>query len=217
MWDALIRAMSALITMGLPIALFVFLRHKVQATWRLIGIGAVTFIASQVVHIPLNTFFLLPLLTKLGLSAEATGSSLWMFAIPLGTFVTLILPSSQQSPSLLTTRARITLIALSAGVCEEVSRYLVYRYCLSRHERRFNAAVSLGGGHGGCEALLVGVSLLAAFIILSIDRHKDPDKMSPEMRKAIYDYWALPWSKVLMAPILPHECLCPGLAGLSQK
>jgi uncharacterized membrane protein YhfC len=89
MWDALIRAMSALITMGLPIALFVFLRHKVQATWRLIGIGAVTFIASQVVHIPLNTFFLLPLLTKLGLSAEATGSSLWMFAIPLGTFVTL--------------------------------------------------------------------------------------------------------------------------------
>jgi uncharacterized membrane protein YhfC len=77
----------------------------------------------------------------------------------------------------------------------------VYRYCLSRHERRFNAAVSLGGGHGGCEALLVGVSLLAAFIILSIDRHKDPDKMSPEMRKAIYDYWALPWSKVLMAPI----------------
>ena len=86
MWDVVVRALSAVLTMGLPVALFFQLKAKVNATWRLFRIGALTFIASQLVHIPLNTFLLQPLMSVLGLSITSTGLELWIFAITLGTF-----------------------------------------------------------------------------------------------------------------------------------
>ena len=85
MWDAFVRLVAAFITLGLPVALFFFLRHKVQATWRLFRIGGLTFIASQVVHIPLNMFVLQPVMNALRLSIEeSTGASLWVLAMSFG-------------------------------------------------------------------------------------------------------------------------------------
>ena len=87
MWDYIVRTVAAFITLGLPLALFYFLRKKVQATWRLFRIGCATFVASQVVHVPLNMFVLQPLMKALHLSIEtSTGASLWFLALSLGRF-----------------------------------------------------------------------------------------------------------------------------------
>ena len=72
--------------------------------------------------------------------------------------------------------------------------------------QHYRVAVSLGGGHGGCEAFLVGVALLIALISLSILRQKDLDKILPpeevpEIKKVLDDYWTTPWYDVLMAPV----------------
>ena len=95
---------------------------------------------------------------------------------------------------------------LSAGVCEEVARYLVYRHWLSRSERCFKVAVSLGGGHGGCEAMLLGTISIMALISFSYLRHEDlnkilPPEQVPVVRKQLEDYWATPWYTVLMAAV----------------
>jgi len=46
--------LNALLMIALPIGLGVFLARRLGLGWRLFWIGAVTFVASQVVHIPLN-------------------------------------------------------------------------------------------------------------------------------------------------------------------
>ncbi len=43
-----------LIMLGAPVALWLFLRRRYGAAWGLMAVGALTFVLSQVVHIPLN-------------------------------------------------------------------------------------------------------------------------------------------------------------------
>lgn len=82
----------------IPIVVAIFIRRRTGAPWRLFFIGAVTFIASQVLHIPFNAVVL-----RSGLLSTDTTvwSSLIIYAVFLG---------------------------LSAGVFEETARYLTYRF-----------------------------------------------------------------------------------------
>ena len=82
----------------IPIVVAIFIRRRTGAPWRLFFIGAVTFIASQVLHIPFNAVVL-----RSGLLSTDTAvwSSLIIYAVFLG---------------------------LSAGVFEETARYLTYRF-----------------------------------------------------------------------------------------
>ncbi len=47
-------ALNALLMIGLPIVLAIWLAHKLHAPWLLFGVGALTFVGSQIIHIPLN-------------------------------------------------------------------------------------------------------------------------------------------------------------------
>jgi len=58
-----------LIMLGAPVALWLFLRQKYRASWGLIAVGALTFVLSQVVHVPLNWW--------LGLIGGGRGVALW--------------------------------------------------------------------------------------------------------------------------------------------
>lgn len=58
-----------LIMLGAPVALWLFLRRRYGAAWGLIAVGALTFVLSQVVHIPLNL--------GLGLIGGGRGVALW--------------------------------------------------------------------------------------------------------------------------------------------
>ncbi|VAW43302.1 hypothetical protein MNBD_CHLOROFLEXI01-3560 [hydrothermal vent metagenome] len=102
-----------------------------QVGWRLFGIGAATFILSQIAHIPFNWLILQRLE--------------W---IDLENLVFLAL-----------------FLGLSAGMFEETARYLVYRYW-AKDARSWGKGLMLGVGHGGIEAILIGVSGLINFTVL---------------------------------------------------
>jgi uncharacterized membrane protein YhfC len=183
-FDILVRAFCCTLVLAMPLGLFAYLLKEIGATWRWIGIGAATFVASQVVHLPLNSFVLMPLMKLLGMGdlKEAKGIELFILAIILG---------------------------LSAGVCEEVSRYLVYRYWLASNtyvDRSWKAAVSLGAGHGGCEAIILGILLISALFEMIELRHADLSKILPpdkiqEVQKELDTYWSLTWYDSLMPAV----------------
>lgn len=133
--EAFFPALSALLIIVLPILLGAWFARRFKLGWGLFGAGALTFIASQVLHIPFNSYLLNPLMEKFGLGTTSTGISLLAFGVLLG---------------------------LSAGVFEETARYLTLRFW-KKDARTWGESLMLGAGHGGIEAILLGIY---AFYIL---------------------------------------------------
>lgn len=154
----------------LPLALAVVLRRRVGARYALFAVGGATFVASQVVHLPLNY--------ALGLLGPPRGVAL--FPLPL-----------------------VGLIAgLSAGLCEELARYVSMRFVV-KNDRGWSSALGFGAGHGGVEAMIFGllalvgpVNVLLAPFAASLGV---PDGDQAIMRHAARQYWALPWYLPLLA------------------
>ena len=98
-------SLSALLMILMPVVFAVLLRRKYRVPWLLFVVGSLTFIGSQVVHLPLNN-----LLADLGLLPETgtmSGPPLWRTALILG---------------------------LTAGLCEELARAIGY-WLLPRYRR----------------------------------------------------------------------------------
>jgi uncharacterized membrane protein YhfC len=122
--------LNPLLMLAMPVALGIFLARRFGwrgATWRLFFIGAATFILSQVVHLPLN--FGLDRLFDAGILPAP--------------------PERYQLPF------NAVLLGLTAGLCEEIARYLVYRRWI-REARTWPQALMFGAGHGGVEAMITG-------------------------------------------------------------
>jgi len=67
---------------------------------------------------------------------------------------------------------------LTAGVGEEVARYLAFRFTRTmRGNRTWPAALLLGAGHGGAESILIGFGVIALAIISAVA----PDLLPPEL------------------------------------
>lgn len=128
-------ALSALLIILLPLLLGGWFASRFKIGWGLFGAGAVTFIASQVLHIPFNSYLLNPLIERLGVGITSSGWGLLSFGILLG---------------------------LSAGLFEEIARYFTLRFW-RKDARTWGKSLMLGAGHGGIEAILVGIY---AFYIL---------------------------------------------------
>jgi uncharacterized membrane protein YhfC len=119
----------------LALGLGLFLHHRLGMAWRLYVVGVLTFIASQVVHIPL----------LIGLTAAF---SQHLLPAP---------PAEWQLPF------NAVVLGLLAGLCEELARWAAYRFVI-RKARTWQAALMFGAGHGGIEALIVGLGVIGAFI-----------------------------------------------------
>lgn len=119
--------LSYLLMMVVPIALGAWIHHARGASWRYFFMGAVTFVASQVLHLPFNWLVL----------------QRWQL-IPSDTavFTNLL--------------ALAVFGGLSAGVFEEGARYVTYRFW-AKDARTWGRGLMLGAGHGGVESLLLGV------------------------------------------------------------
>jgi uncharacterized membrane protein YhfC len=180
MFDIVIRVLNALLMIAMPLVLGVYLSKKQGTGWHLFGIGAVTFIASQVLHIPFNAWVLNPLLETLGLSFTGTTVQLIVLALLFG---------------------------LSAGVFEETSRYVVYRFWLkSPSDRTWRSALMFGAGHGGIESIILGVLALVAFIQLLVYRNADLSAIVPADQlelamSQVETYWSLPWYAALLGAV----------------
>jgi uncharacterized membrane protein YhfC len=128
---------------ALPLVLTIWMLRRFGQSWGLFGWGALTFIASQVLHIPFNQFLLVPQILKLGFPDSGSG---------------LVIGS--------------LLVGLSAGVFEELARYIVLRRWATS-ARSWNSGLVYGVGHGGVEAIVLGGLALFAFIQAMALRNAD--------------------------------------------
>ena len=174
----ILYSLDALLMIAMPIALGVWLARKTKAPWRLFGVGAVTFIGSQVVHIPLNSG--LTLLFK----------AIW--------------PSAQ--PQWWHIPFNAVVLGLTAGLCEETARYVGYRW-LAKKARHWRDALMLGAGHGGIEAILLGGYVALTFVNMVVLRQMDLTTLGltgealAKTQQDVAAYWSAPAYLVLLGAV----------------
>ena len=145
----------------LPIVTWIIFTRRFDLSWKLILAGGLTFIASQIPHIPLVQA-LGPVMAK---------NSLLVNAIILG---------------------------LLAGIFEETSRYILFKFIL-KNARSWKEGVLVGLGHGGVEALILGVLAAVAFMTMvgyrSVDLSTIPSIPADQVELAkqqVAAYWSAP-------------------------
>ncbi len=129
-------AINSLLMIMLPIIFGIWLARRYKVSRMLFLIGAIGFIASQVGHLTFNQFVLNPMITNMMEQADTISRNL-IIAVLLG---------------------------LSAGVFEEVTRYLFYFFRKSM--RCWDQGMMFGAGWGGIESIIFG--LLAATTIVNL-------------------------------------------------
>jgi ABC-2 type transport system permease protein len=132
----LLFGLSVFLMIIVPVILAAGLRRISSAAWLLFGIGGLTFVLSQAVHLPLNEW-----LAGIGWLPGAVSASppVWRTALIAG---------------------------LTAGLCEELTRtagFAVLRK-IRPAWTRLEDAVMLGLGHGGVESMIFGGVLTAATV-----------------------------------------------------
>ena len=170
--------LNGLLMIAMPVGLAIYLTRKFHLGWRLWWIGGFTFILSQVAHIPFNYLILNPRLAELGQSGLPEPLPLLIAALALG---------------------------LSAGVFEEFARYGMYRWW-AKDARSWGRGLLAGAGHGGVEAIILGVLVLYAFMQLLALRSADLATVVPldqlELAKAqVEAYWSANWYDSLLGAV----------------
>jgi uncharacterized membrane protein YhfC len=141
-------SMSVLGMIILPILLGFWLTRKFKLSWKLFFAGAAAFIASQILHIPFLA----------GMTAF---------------FANGTLPSP---PAAWSTAFNAVFLGLAAGVFEETSRWVLYKFIL-RKNRTWSEGVLVGAGHGGVEAFLLGVMGVFTLINMIVLKNVDMSTM----------------------------------------
>ncbi len=118
----LFYALNYLLMIAMPILLARIIKARRAVSWGLFGVGALSFVLSQVGHIPFNWLIL--------------KRFAW---VPVDNIVAVAI-----------------FAGLSAGVFEEGMRYLAYRF-FAPDARTWGKGLMVGAGHGGIEAILLGV------------------------------------------------------------
>ena len=153
-----------------PLILGWWIIKKKGTNWKLFGVGVLTFIGSQIFHLPavsgLTQAFSTGLLPHVGI-----GFAPYFNAIVLG---------------------------LLAGIFEETARWIGYKL-LKKKGDSLGAALTLGAGHGGVEAIIVGASVLATLISMLALQSSDaalsalPSGQAELARQQMQAYWATDW------------------------
>ena len=176
--DVAVRGLNALLMVAMPLALGVFLSRRLRLGWGLFAIGATTFIASQIAHIPFNQFVLSPLMQRLGVASAKSGWPLLGIAVMLG---------------------------LSAGIFEEGARFLVLRFW-ARQARSWKDGLMFGAGHGGAESIILGLLMALTLTQMIAYRGADMSRFVPpaqvELATAqVAAFWSAPWYAALLGAL----------------
>jgi len=145
----------------LSVALWMYFTRKFALSWKLLVAGGLTFIASQVLHIPL----------------------------------VLALQPVLQTTTLL---VNAVLLGLLAGVFEETARYILFNFIL-KEARSWRQGIFVGLGHGGIEAILLGVMAILTFVNMMVYRTIDlstvpsiPANQLELAKQQVAAYWSVP-------------------------
>jgi uncharacterized membrane protein YhfC len=168
-WQFMTHLLNSLLMIGIPVGLAIFLAVRWKLGWRLWFIGAAVFILSQVGHIPFNALATL-VLNRTPLAGLSGTGQLLFNAVFLG---------------------------LSAGLFEELSRYAMYRWW-AKDARSWRRGVLAGAGHGGAEAIILGIITLASFVAMVMYRNADLSAIVPANQLALAQqqvaaFWSTSW------------------------
>lgn len=165
----------------LPILAGWYFSRKFHLSWKLFLAGGLTFIASQIIHVPLV------------LALTSTFQS-W------GTFVYALI------------------LGLLAGLFEETSRYILFKYILKKN-RTWQEGIFVGLGHGGIEAIILGVLAGLAFGTMMAYRYIDlstvpsiPPEQLELAKQQVAAYWSTPWYMTLFGIIERVFAICLHIA-----
>jgi uncharacterized membrane protein YhfC len=161
----------------LPILLWLYFTRRFGLSWKLVLAGALTFIASQVLHIPL-----------------VLGMNSFLQTLPL--------------------IANAIILGLLAGIFEETARYILFKLIL-KNTRSWKEGVLVGLGHGGIEAILLGILAAVGFVTMlgyrSIDLSTIPSIPADQLelaRQQVEAYWSAPWYMALMGFVERIFAIC---------
>ena len=152
----------------LPILLAFYLTRKFNLPWKLVLAGAVTFVASQVLHIPL----------VYGLTALFNNGVLSI-------------------PEAWTAVFNAVVLGLLAGIFEETARWILFKFSL-KNVKTWAEGILVGVGHGGVEALLLGVIGLVSVVSMIAMRNADlsafgaPPEQMELARQQVEEFWSTP-------------------------
>ncbi len=144
----------------LPVAATIAAHHWLHVGWRYAFYGAAVFLVFQ-------------LLTPIP-AVEIFGPRVQAYA--------------QHSPPLLW--GWLAVLALTAGLFEEVGRYLGFRVFFRSDEKTWPKAVMFGIGHGGLESLMVGATAILSSVQLWSMSHGGLDSLAADQRRQVLDQFA---------------------------
>ena len=169
--------LNGLLMIGMPVGLAIYLTRRWKIGGRIWWVGAATFSLSQIGHIPFN-LVVSKLLNQTDMVAWNPTAQLLFNAIFLG---------------------------LSAGVFEEGARFLILRFWL-KDARSWRKGVLFGAGHGGAEAIILGVLVFYTFLQLATIRNADLTKLFPPNQLAaaqqqVHAYWSSTWYAAMLGAL----------------
>ena len=172
-----IHLLNGLLMVGLPVGLAFYLTRRFKLGWRLWWIGAATFILSQAGHIPFNA-----ILTQLFQAGRLPS--------PPHSWLPYFNP---------------VILGLSAGLFEEFARAGVYLWW-AKDARSWRRGVLMGAGHGGAEAIILGV--LALYTLLQVTAYRTANLAAifsgnqlALAQQQIQTYWSASWTASLLGAV----------------
>jgi len=153
----------------LPFVLAFYLTRKFKLSWKLVLAGALTFIASQILHIPV----------VYGLTALFNNGTL------------------PAIPEAWTTIFNAIVLGLLAGIFEETARWILFKFSL-KNVKTWREGVLVGVGHGGVEAVLLGMLALATVGSMIAMRNADlsafgiPADQIELTKQQLAEFWSAP-------------------------
>lgn len=168
----------------LPILLAFYVTRKFSLPWKLIFAGGLTFIVSQIFHIP----FLY------GLTAMFTSG---------------ILPAI---PYAWATLFNAVVLGLLAGIFEETARWILFKFIL-KDARTWEQGVVVGTGYGGTEAIILGILALTTVVNMVILRNADitalvPPELLEITKQEVAKFWSAPVYMAFMGLIERISAIC---------
>jgi uncharacterized membrane protein YhfC len=163
--------LNILLLFGIPIVMGIFLVRKFDLEGRWWWTGAIVYIISQIIALPLQNYAINPYLNNLSTSGR------------LPSMEVLILGG--------------VLLGLTAGVFEELLRYAMFRWW-TKDARSFESGVLLGVGHGGAGSIILAFLVLYNFIYMAAIRNMDLTTLVSAdqvqlLQTQISAFWSAPW------------------------
>ena len=168
---------NGLLMIAMPVVLGIFLTRRFGFGARLWWIGAAGFVLSQVGHIPFN----------------------WLVDRLFDTGALPPPPEAWKLPF------NAVFLGLSAGLWEELTRAGIFRWW-AKDARSWRKGVLLGAGHGGIEAIILGLLVLVTFISMVALRNMDLSALVPPeqldlAQQQVRDYWSAPWHMIFLGAV----------------